>query len=140
MYLGKPKRAKALLYQAIRACPWAKGSSPSPYLQHIRSHTLEIDPSVFCLFVFSAFAPDLYLLPFGSLRSAYTAKELEELANLMAQRRIRVRIALDAFVEDWQEEAGDDDGGDAMREEGIVGVDELRLIREQEERKRLMPY
>lgn len=90
---------------------------------------------------FFAFPTDLYLLPFGPLRSAYTAKELEELANLMAQRRIRVRIALDAFVEDWQEEASDDDdGGDAMREEGFVGVDEFRLIREQEERKRLMPY
>ena len=85
--------------------------------------------------------PELYLLPFGPLRAVYTAKELEELSDLMAERRIRVRIPLDSFVAGWDE--GGSSGGeeeDPMREEAFLGLEERRLISEQEERKRLMPY
>lgn len=85
--------------------------------------------------------PDLYLLPFGPLRTVYMAKELEELSDLMAERRIRVRVSLDGFVAGW-DEAGSSAGEaeDPMREEASSGLDERRLISEQEERKRLMPY
>lgn len=59
----------------------------------------------------------------------------------MAERRIRVRVPLDSFVAGWQDDASDGAGDDdPMLDEAFLGADELRLMREQEERRRLMPY
>lgn len=77
--------------------------------------------------------PDLYLLPFGPLRSVFTAKELEELSDLMADRKIRIRVGMATFLEGF---AGDE----SEEDEGEMGEDERRLVREQEERRVLMPY
>jgi len=80
-----------------------------------------------------SFFLDLYLLPFGPLRSSFTAKELEEVADLMADRKIRVRVGMESFLEGW--------GGDGeSSEEEEIGEDEKILIQAQEERRLLMPY
>ena len=77
----------------------------------------------------------LYLLPFGPLRASFTAKELEEVADLMADRKIRLRVPIELFLENY---AGDEEDEDEGEEE--MGEDERRLVREQMERKALMPY
>jgi hypothetical protein len=76
------------------------------------------------------------MLPFSpALRPHFTAKELEDWAELMIEKGIRVRLPHERY---WQpEEKRDylenDDGGDPMKDEDQV-FDFLQ------ERKTLMPY
>ena len=114
-----------MLYRAIKACPWSKGpSSTLTYPVHLSADRL---------LLFTLLFTALYLLPFGPLRNSFTAKELEEVADLMADRKIRLRVPIEPFLEDY---AGDD----ASDEDEEMGEDERRLVREQIERKALMPY
>ena len=69
----------------------------------------------------------------GVLRSVFTTQELGSLADLMAERGLRLRQGLDEALEGWdvsgREESDDDsDGG------------ESEIERRAEELRRLMPY
>ncbi|KZP04494.1 hypothetical protein FIBSPDRAFT_843925 [Athelia psychrophila] len=46
---------------------------------------------------------EFYLLAFGPLRSVFTSHELNAFADIMAERGIRTRIALDELLEGWKE-------------------------------------
>jgi hypothetical protein len=83
---------------------------------------------------------DLYLLPFGPLRESFTARELEEVADLMANRKVRIRVGMESFLETWRGEGESEEDEDGRALEGEMGEDERLLVRAQEERARLMPY
>jgi len=72
-------------------------------------------------------------MAFGVLRSVFTTQELGSLADLMAERGLRLRQGLDEALEGWDvsgAEVSDDDydGG------------ESEIERRAEELRRLMPY
>lgn len=118
---GELARAKALVYRAVRECPWCKGTSRFP----------NNDPAN------PRFA-ELYLKPFAApLRTMYRSDELRELHRLLLEKGLRVRLELDDFAEGWRSEpedmeqdSSDDDRG------GVVKVAEELY----QERARLMPY
>ncbi|TDL28581.1 DUF1740-domain-containing protein [Rickenella mellea] len=72
---------------------------------------------------------ELYLLAFGSLRTAFKASELNAIAETMVERGLRLRSGLEEVVVGWRES---DDEGDSEREG--------ELEYESKERRRLMPY
>ncbi|KAK1228610.1 hypothetical protein PQX77_008204 [Marasmius sp. AFHP31] len=75
---------------------------------------------------------ELYLLAFVSLRSVFSGRELNSLAELMAERGIRMRRELDEVVADWN-------GADKSDEEGAMGgEDEIEY--NSRELRRLKPY
>ncbi|KAH6916852.1 NRDE-2, necessary for RNA interference-domain-containing protein [Coprinopsis sp. MPI-PUGE-AT-0042] len=79
------------------------------------------------------FVKELYLLAFSSLRSVFDTRELRSLADLMAERGLRMRVDLneaigEANLEGWAANNGDDD---AIQDEIEYNAQELR---------RLMPY
>ncbi|KLO13922.1 DUF1740-domain-containing protein [Schizopora paradoxa] len=72
----------------------------------------------------------LYLLAFGPLRQEFTPRELNQLADTMSEKGIRLRRSLDEIVDHGGSvEAGDDSDGP---------VDELEY--NSRELRRLMPY
>ncbi|KZT05893.1 uncharacterized protein LAESUDRAFT_654560 [Laetiporus sulphureus 93-53] len=77
---------------------------------------------------------ELYLLAFGSLRSVFKSGELNDWAETMVERGIRMRKGLDEMLEGWVEDK------DINKE----GVDEIIMEDEIEhnarELRRLMPY
>jgi hypothetical protein len=74
---------------------------------------------------------DLYLLAFGPLRSVFDGKELQSLADLMVERGIRLRQALDDAVEGIEEHNG-------ALEDNMDEMDEIE--HNAQELRRLMPY
>ena len=80
--------------------------------------------------------PELYMLPFSPfLRQYFTAKELQDWAEIMVEKGIRIRLPFEQY---WRSTSATDyldrdDGGDPMKEEDRV-FDFLQ------ERKTLMPY
>lgn len=75
---------------------------------------------------------ELYLLAFGPLRSVFTSRELNDWAETMAERGIRMRTGLDEELEGWKEadsDSGSEDG--EMADEIEYNASELR---------RLQPY
>ncbi|KAA1468262.1 DUF1740-domain-containing protein [Dentipellis sp. KUC8613] len=76
------------------------------------------------------FVKELYLLAFDALRSVFTGRELNALADSMAERGVRMRKGLDDVVGDWTE--------DKEEEESSGEEDEIEA--EARERQRLRPY
>ena len=75
---------------------------------------------------------ELYLLAFGPLRSVFDGKELQSLADLMVERGIRLRQALDEVVEGNKENNG------ALEDNREEEMDEIE--HNAQELRRLMPY
>ncbi|CED84838.1 Uncharacterized conserved protein [Phaffia rhodozyma] len=91
---------------------------------------------------------ELYILPFGPLRSHFTTRELEETYDLLHSRKIRLRIPIEPFLvpSDFQhDQSSDSDGGnedDVKMEEGPLprveerfGSEEMHWEREEREYK-----
>uniref|UniRef100_D8PPC5 Suppressor of forked domain-containing protein n=2 Tax=Schizophyllum commune (strain H4-8 / FGSC 9210) TaxID=578458 RepID=D8PPC5_SCHCM len=78
------------------------------------------------------FAKELYMMAFDALRSAFSARELAELGDLMAERDIRMRRGLDEIevvgAEESSSSESESDGGDR------------ELEQQAREYRRLMPY
>ena len=76
------------------------------------------------------FCEELYLQAFGALRSVFTHQELNGLAELMAERGLRMRKDLQDYLENWEavEEIEKDDSD----------VDEIEASAR--EYRRLLPY
>jgi len=75
------------------------------------------------------------MMAFGVLRSVFTAHELGSLADLMAERGLRLRQGLDEVLEGWNM-GGVEESGDNSDSEG----GESEIERRAEELRRLMPY
>jgi hypothetical protein len=73
----------------------------------------------------------LYLLAFGPLRRVFSASELNDIGDVMAERSIRLRKGLDEAVEDWKEVS------ESEMENGSE-LDEIEY--NARELKRLKPY
>ncbi|KAI0936623.1 hypothetical protein AcW1_000813 [Taiwanofungus camphoratus] len=76
---------------------------------------------------------ELYILAFGPLRSVFSGRELNEWAETMAERGIRMRKGLDEMVEGWMEER---EQRDEVNEEGM----EDEIEHNARELRRLRPY
>jgi hypothetical protein len=72
-------------------------------------------------------------LAFGVLRSVFTAQELNSLADLMAERGLRLRKGLDEILESWATESVEE-----CREDSEDGESEIE--QRADELRRLMPY
>ena len=77
---------------------------------------------------------DLYLVAFGPLRSVFSPRELNELADTMAERGIRMRQGLDEVLMGWtdptarRQAMGSDEDEDA-EDEVEYNARELRRLR-----------
>lgn len=109
MLMGKPAAAKALCYRAIAAVGGCKGEPTN--LQGL--------------------TPDLYLLPFSLLRQHFANRELRSMAELMAERGIRMRVPTEIY---WEDVDTDDE---EQEEDRLEGDDEYGMLRDREE---LKPY
>ncbi|KAF9455047.1 DUF1740-domain-containing protein [Macrolepiota fuliginosa MF-IS2] len=78
----------------------------------------------------------LYMLAFGVLRSAFAAHELNSLADLMAERGLRLRKGLDEVLEESDIEGAEEQAWDSEEEESELSEIEQRA----DELRRLMPY
>ncbi|KAJ3569428.1 hypothetical protein NP233_g5061 [Leucocoprinus birnbaumii] len=78
------------------------------------------------------FCKGLYLLAFGVLRSVFTAQELNSLADLMAERGLRLRKGLDEVLDGWEMEGVEHARDDSEEAESEI---EQRAA----ELRRLMP-
>ena len=78
---------------------------------------------------------DLYLVAFGPLRSVFTPRELNELADTMAERGIRMRQGLDEALVGWADPAS---RRQAMDSDDDDTVDEIEY--NARELRRLRPY
>ena len=76
----------------------------------------------------------MYLVAFGPLRAQFSARELNEWADTMAERGVRMRVGIDEVVGEWTEENGRVERGRDNEEE----VDEIEY--NARELRRLMPY
>ena len=76
---------------------------------------------------------ELYLLAFGPLRAVFSTRELNQWADTMAERGIRMRVGLDEVVGEMADNKSEDE-----RSEVGDGEDEIEQIAK--ERRRLMPY
>lgn len=85
---GDLKRAKSLVVQGVTEHPLCKGR---PYKSFQLS--LQLIQSIFS---------ELYLFAFGALRTVFTTTELDGLAELMADRGIRMRKDLDTYLRGWK--------------------------------------
>lgn len=79
---------------------------------------------------------DLYLLPFSTLRSQFTSRELRAITELMIERGIRIRVDTQDYWDDEDTDEGEGDSDDEMI--GPVPDDyEYGMLREREV---LKPY
>ncbi|OJA16132.1 hypothetical protein AZE42_00089 [Rhizopogon vesiculosus] len=78
----------------------------------------------------------LYMLAFGPLRSAFSARELDAFVEIMAERGIRMRKGVDEYVESRKTNVGDEVGSES---EGVDGSED-EIENEARERRLLMPY
>ncbi|KAG2023085.1 hypothetical protein CC2G_000786 [Coprinopsis cinerea AmutBmut pab1-1] len=74
------------------------------------------------------FVKDIYLLAFGPMRSVFDSRELQSLADLMAERGLRLRQELHGAVEPLEDHVEDNSG------------DEDEIFDRARELRRLMPY
>jgi len=72
----------------------------------------------------------LYLLAFGPLRGVFSASELDDFGEVMAERSIRMRKGLDEIVGEWMEAK--------QMEDNESGEDEIEY--NARELRRLKPY
>ncbi|CAJ0898224.1 2823_t:CDS:10, partial [Entrophospora sp. SA101] len=70
-----PNKAKILYYNAIRECPWSKVK-----------------------------LLDLYMIAFRKLRSQFSTEELDEVMNVMLEKEIRLRVSMEKFTEEKEQE------------------------------------
>ncbi|CAL1695334.1 unnamed protein product [Somion occarium] len=77
---------------------------------------------------------ELYLLAFGPLRSVFSSRELNDWAETMAERGIRMRTGLDEALEGWRE------GGSGSDGENAEGMPEDEIEYNAAELRRLRPY
>ena len=80
------------------------------------------------------FVKELYLLAFGSLRSLFDSRELRSLADLMAERGIRMRVDLGEVVG----EANSESLKPAYMNDEDEDIDEIEY--NAQELRRLKPY
>lgn len=125
---GELRRAKTLLFRAVGACPLCKGM-----------HMLMLahgEGDKRCLHA------ELYLLGFGALRSVFSGRELEDWAEVMMERGIRLRRGLDEELDGWREKEEGvkrEEGKEGKEgEEGEEGEDEIEY--NARELRRLRPY
>lgn len=76
---------------------------------------------------------ELYLLAFGPLRSVFTSSELNNFAETMAERGLRMRTALDETLGGWSGVEIDNGVEIDSGEEGDLEYNAQEL-------RRLMPY
>ncbi|GAW06042.1 protein [Lentinula edodes] len=76
---------------------------------------------------------DLYLLAFGSLRGVFDGRELDALAETMAERDIRMRKGLDEVLEEWEPEKQKND-------EPVNNNEDDEIEYNAKELRRLRPY
>ena len=81
---------------------------------------------------------DLYILAFGALRAVFSAGELNQWADTMAERGLRMRVGLDEVVGDWADAGAGRVGSDSDSDGGSETEDEIESSAR--ERRRLMPY
>jgi len=74
---------------------------------------------------------ELYLVAFGPLRSVFSGRELNRMADAMAERGLRLRSGLEEVIERWEIEGVDKGGMSESEDEIEEDAKELR---------RLMPY
>ena len=79
----------------------------------------------------------MYLLAFGPLREVFSARELNQFADTMAERELRMRVGLDEAVGEWGDNGREDGSGGEL--EGESGPEDEIEARAREER-RLRPY
>ena len=113
---GQLQRAKKLLYRAVRECPLVKGTATFCVVYVWTTDMLYIE---------------LYLLAFVQLRSVFSARELNGLAETMVERGIRMREDLEQILDEWPTAGG------WMNEENAGEQD---IAHNAEELRRLMPY
>lgn len=75
----------------------------------------------------------MYLLAFGSLRSVFDGRELDALAETMAERDIRMRKGLDEVLEEWEPEKQKND-------EPVNNNEDDEIEYNAKELRRLRPY
>lgn len=78
------QNAKKLLFRAIGECPLVKG-------------VLRVFRLAFACVL--TLLTELYLLAFGPLRSVFDGRELQRLADVMAERGLRLHAGLDEVVD-----------------------------------------
>lgn len=116
---GELRRAKTLLFRAVGACPLCKGMH----------YALNVIYDVYVVIVHA----ELYLLAFGALRSVFSGRELQDWAEVMVERGIRLRRGLDEELDGWRD--AEQEG--VKKEEG-EGEDEIEY--NARELRRLRPY
>jgi hypothetical protein len=75
------------------------------------------------------------LLAFGPLRKVFTPRELNDFAETMAERGIRMRTGLDEMLVGWT-----DDRMEMSRDLGEGDYGERDIELEADDRRRLRPY
>lgn len=75
----------------------------------------------------------LYLLPFGPLRTVFSAKDLDKWVDLMIEKGLRLRKELDPYLVGWKEEK--DAGESAGNSEELDEIEERAI-----EHRKLLPY
>ncbi|KAJ3816071.1 NRDE-2, necessary for RNA interference-domain-containing protein [Lentinula aff. lateritia] len=76
---------------------------------------------------------ELYLLAFGSLRGVFDGRELDALAETMAERGIRMRKGLEEVLEEWEPEKQKND-------EAVNNNEDDEIEYNAKELRRLRPY
>ncbi|BGP12676.1 hypothetical protein JCM10213v2_008178 [Rhodosporidiobolus nylandii] len=80
---------------------------------------------------------ELYLRPFSpALRSVYRSRELRDFHHLLLEKGLRVRVDIDAFLDQYVSSEAEDDEQDEDAPVRLAEAGEELL----EERQRLMPY
>ncbi|KAF7306805.1 hypothetical protein MIND_00472200 [Mycena indigotica] len=69
---------------------------------------------------------DLYLLAFGALRAVFNGHELNEIADTMVERHVRLRRGLDEFIDGWQDEVRHNEDSDSEADEMLVDAQDFR--------------
>ena len=117
--VGQLERAKKLLFRAVGECPLVKGAS-------------NVKGFSFTRLAKPILVTELYLLAFGPLREVFSARELHQWADTMAERGIRMRVGLDEVAGEW---------ADNRREDGwSSGEAEDEIEERARELRRLRPY
>ncbi|KAI8980698.1 DUF1740-domain-containing protein [Trametes punicea] len=80
---------------------------------------------------------ELYLLAFGPLRAAFGARELNQWADTMAERGVRMRMGLDEVAGEWTAENG---AVERRRDNGEDEEPQDEIEYNARELRRLMPY
>lgn len=80
---------------------------------------------------------ELYLLAFGPLRSAFSTRELNQWADMMAERGVRMRVGLDEAAGEWTDNKAE---SESRRSDGEDDGEDDEIEHGARELRRLMPY